>query len=1577
MCVCVCVGVCVGVGVQVIEPLETSGVSVRTSVAKTLTPGVSALVYTVSVGGAYSVRVLRAHAGGLLGQYYNNMWMVGEVKMEHVDATIDFDWGSRSVAPNCGESDEEQTQCPMGADYVSVVWSGYFKAELSETYTFWLHSDDGSRLYLEGNKVIDRWCLAMGALDACSMESGQGSANASLTCNSGQLYELRLEYKEVTDLAAVKLYYSSPSIMRSIVPSSRMYHTAQHVQGSPFDLYVAPNLVNADTSSAHGHGLSFATAGSPATFTVVARDDYDNLRIDWRDTVVSYALNLEPTLARTPGASAYGARGGRVWHGSVAANVVPGSYRVSYQVTTAGTTRISAAIVASGGLHATYYDSTDAQAFGHHPVMARSVQQVSEGAEGGTIARGGPLRAHSVTSSGYTVRWAGLFRPQLAAVYSFQTLTRNMSAAHGLTERVKLWVDSQLVIDQWTSLSNGDASPKGTFSFPEAYDYYELQLLYQSHKLKHLTVELLGAPDGQPLVALPSSHLLRAMEVGGPWHVRAQPSATDLDTSDIYGLFLTLSSAGVTSSFVIVARDTFGNLRGVGGDEFIVQASDGHTSIHGEVTDMGTGTYSVQYYPQVSAIYQVKVNMGSHTRYVTLFVHPGVPSPTQIRLSGVSLSIATAGYAATFTIQSKDAFGNLRCEGTDAYNVELSGPISSDTAHTVAHVAPRAPASRQLLRTRHIGQLPASNLGRHTAAFRVTSSGEYHLHVHHVSGPGMNATYFSDAQLRDAAVVRTEKAISYAWGSDSPYQEGSTSNEWSARWNGLVQAKYEETYTFQALIAEADERVRLWLHQEYVIDQWSSLSTISPTGTIWLAAGSVANIKLEYSARVGMSAVALKWKSSSQPLTIVPSENLFSLPQHVKGSPFTLTVYPAGICGTTSIARGDGLSLATAGSVATFSIIARDHLGNVRGASEEDIFVVRARHGSDFHRRDIHGSLSFSPPAPLPAPSTLLQPPGAPAQGVYHVTYQPLWKRSPISVRPTSPGIPGPLDNAANRPLHDLTVEFALRGALMATYYSHSTKGASGGVGGEGVEAVWEKPSRSFLRHDVLATDTEDAKLRPDEIAMRYKGMVEPPFAHRYTFGVELPANDDRVRVWVDNSLIVDQWTSLSAQILSGTLAVDAIPALYALQLEYKDGNMTNIKPAGYAGPSLTWTYMDDTFPIGSMRLYHAHQLPIKTSSGAGLSATYYTVPNSRQVDAAVPVKTSDATTSLDWSGVSASDRPFAHCVPDAGWKVRWSGFIIPSRADLYTFYTPIAAAYHTGGGVSYGPPSVDVSERVRLWVDDVMVVDQWTSLALIEASGTYAFASAAEWYNLRLEYALVNRSQSSLPRGVTLLWENQAGRAPLLGLPEEPADHKVAKGRVPENRLLRPIISNQIIRDDFDIWDQDWYSPAAGHLDVRLQQSASLPVSVGRWGALAGCPGPQPFSWRHYECRGRGVSDNHPARVRVHAGPVCADTCTVLGASMSVATAGVTRTFTLTARDAYDNQRDALDDFFIARASLDSDPTHAHAHVTHGVVVSQPWTFLSGLCSRAHARALSRFLSLSVFCSLTRSSARTLSLDV
>ena len=81
---------------------------------------------------------------------------------------------------------------------------------------------------------------------------------------------------------------------------------------------------------------------------------------------------------------------------------MPGMYSVAYMLTRAGDTSIAAALIVTGGLQATYYDSVATSGFQRQPVMARTVQQVSEGTQGGTIERGGPPRAQSVPSAAYT-----------------------------------------------------------------------------------------------------------------------------------------------------------------------------------------------------------------------------------------------------------------------------------------------------------------------------------------------------------------------------------------------------------------------------------------------------------------------------------------------------------------------------------------------------------------------------------------------------------------------------------------------------------------------------------------------------------------------------------------------------------------------------------------------------------------------------------------------------------------------------------------------------------------------------------------------------------------------------------------------------------------------------------------------------------------------------------------------------------------------------------------------------------------------------------------------------------------------
>ena len=74
--------------------------------------------------------------------------------------------------------------------------------------------------------------------------------------------------------------------------------------------------------------------------------------------------------------------------------------------------------------------------------------------------------------------------------------------------------------------------------------------------------------------------------------------------------------AGVVSSFTIQAKDTYGNLRLVGGDTFDVLLTnkvDSNTQYRGIVEDQGNSSYIVTYtILQVGQHYKVEVRYGGH-----------------------------------------------------------------------------------------------------------------------------------------------------------------------------------------------------------------------------------------------------------------------------------------------------------------------------------------------------------------------------------------------------------------------------------------------------------------------------------------------------------------------------------------------------------------------------------------------------------------------------------------------------------------------------------------------------------------------------------------------------------------------------------------------------------------------------------------------------------------------------------------------------------------------------------------------------------------------------------------------------
>jgi predicted esterase len=90
---------------------------------------------------AVEARVLLA---GFTGVYFNNADLTSPV-LTRTDAAIDFDWGTGSPAAEVGPST------------FSARWTGFIQPTFAETYTFFTRADDGVRLRVNGQTLIDRW----------------------------------------------------------------------------------------------------------------------------------------------------------------------------------------------------------------------------------------------------------------------------------------------------------------------------------------------------------------------------------------------------------------------------------------------------------------------------------------------------------------------------------------------------------------------------------------------------------------------------------------------------------------------------------------------------------------------------------------------------------------------------------------------------------------------------------------------------------------------------------------------------------------------------------------------------------------------------------------------------------------------------------------------------------------------------------------------------------------------------------------------------------------------------------------------------------------------------------------------------------------------------------------------------------------------------------------------------------------------------------------------------------------------------------------------------------------------------
>jgi hypothetical protein len=139
---------------------------------------------------------------GLRADYYDNLDFTG-TRVRKIDSVLSFDWGGGQPDPG------------IGADTFSVRWIGQVQPRFTETYAFYVVADDGVRLWVNNQLLVDRW-----------IDQGPTEYTGFIQLHAGNLYDIKMEMYENGGGAVARLLWSSPSVTKEVIPSEQLYPPA-------------------------------------------------------------------------------------------------------------------------------------------------------------------------------------------------------------------------------------------------------------------------------------------------------------------------------------------------------------------------------------------------------------------------------------------------------------------------------------------------------------------------------------------------------------------------------------------------------------------------------------------------------------------------------------------------------------------------------------------------------------------------------------------------------------------------------------------------------------------------------------------------------------------------------------------------------------------------------------------------------------------------------------------------------------------------------------------------------------------------------------------------------------------------------------------------------------------------------------------------------------------------------------------------------------------------------------------------------------------------------------------------------